>query len=249
MALLCTSLNAHAAGVKSLQSASFFVSFLMIISESRISVAAMPLWREATLSECRCFLNGFWASAIFGKLILHHAYSIFWYMRCYKEGYPTRPVGSLATQFLIGLFELSRRRPYFSWKTPAKAQYHNHLSEDDGSGKMSERFSNDTAEPPQNMTDHKQQVDWLRSITKKRRGRVVSINLHDSNVCASVFDWHEALDNSLPPPDRFRYKLKLKHNGRSITIRSNDKFVAVEVLVVIAVARQPDGHLVIHTAL
>ena len=80
------------------------------------------------------------------------------------------------------------------------------------------------------MTDPKQPVDWLRSIAKKRRGRVVSINQHDYNVCTSVFDWHDALDNSLPPPDMFRYKLKLKHNGRSITIRSNDRFIAVELL-------------------
>jgi hypothetical protein len=81
------------------------------------------------------------------------------------------------------------------------------------------------------MTDHKQPDEWLRNIAQKRRGRVVSINLYDSNVCTNGFDWHDALDNSLsPPPDRFRYKLKLNHNGRSFTIRSNDRFVAVEVL-------------------
>jgi hypothetical protein len=77
------------------------------------------------------------------------------------------------------------------------------------------------------MADDRTLVGFLKILAKRYRGRVARLNLHDPNVCTSTFDWREALDDRPPPLDRFRYQLKLKHDGQSITVSSNDRFVAV----------------------
>lgn len=71
-------------------------------------------------------------------------------------------------------------------------------------------------------------VDVLRGVAKRYRGRVSHLNLHDPNVCTSAFDWREALGNAPPPADRFRHQVKLRHDGRAMAVRANDRFVAVE---------------------
>jgi hypothetical protein len=77
------------------------------------------------------------------------------------------------------------------------------------------------------MADDLALVGFLKILAKRYRGRVAGLNLHDPNVCTSAFDWREALTDRPPPVDRFRYQLKLKHDGQSFTVRSNDRFVAV----------------------
>lgn len=71
-------------------------------------------------------------------------------------------------------------------------------------------------------------VDLLKTLATHYRVRVTTINLHDANVCTSELNWQDALANRTPAPDRFRHQLKLKHGGRSVGVRSNDRFIAIE---------------------
>jgi hypothetical protein len=78
-----------------------------------------------------------------------------------------------------------------------------------------------------NMADDLTLVGFLKILASRDRGRVSRFNLYDPNVCTSAFDWREALEDRPPPPDRFRHRLMLKHDGQPITVYSNDHFVAV----------------------
>jgi hypothetical protein len=79
------------------------------------------------------------------------------------------------------------------------------------------------------MPNRSDPVDLLRALAKRYRVRVTALNLYDPNVCTSGIDWRDALENRPPPLDYFRYQTKLNVAGRSVRIRSNDRFIAVDL--------------------
>jgi hypothetical protein len=72
-------------------------------------------------------------------------------------------------------------------------------------------------------------VGLLRLTAARYRGRVVGLKLYDSNVCTSDVDWRTTFQNKPLPPDWFRHQLRLRHDGRQLTLRSNDRFIALQI--------------------
>jgi hypothetical protein len=77
------------------------------------------------------------------------------------------------------------------------------------------------------MADDLMLVGFLRVLAKRYSGRLSRFNLYDPNVCRVDCDWREALEHRPPPPDRFRHRLNLRHEGQAIAVYSNDRFVAI----------------------
>jgi hypothetical protein len=53
--------------------------------------------------------------------------------------------------------------------------------------------------------------------------------MYDPNVGTSGVDWRDAVENRPVASDWFRKQTKIRHGGRELTLRANDRFVALDV--------------------
>jgi len=72
-------------------------------------------------------------------------------------------------------------------------------------------------------------VPLLKQTAARLRSRVVGVKLYDPNVGVSGVDWRDALESRKAKPDWFSHQTKVTTDGWNVTLRSNDRFVAVDL--------------------